>query len=141
MTRPRTIKKTLTPNDIGDTGGHQAGILVPKAPEVLSFFPSLSATERNPRVPLTFRDDDGVTNWRFVFIYYNNRFFGGTRNEYRLTWMTRYLRSRNAKVGDEVAFSRDSDGRLYVTCSRKSPVRDEEGVLRLSGGWKVIPIR
>ena len=141
MTRPRTITKTLTANDVGDTGGHQAGILVPKAPEILAFFPTLSATEKNPRVSLTFRDDDGVTCWRFVFIYYNNRLFGGTRNEYRLTWMTRYLRSKNAKVGDELVFSRDTEGRLLVMCSRASKVNDEGGVLRLSGGWKIIQLK
>lgn len=141
MTRPRTITKTLTANDVGDTGGHQAGILVPKAPEILAFFPTLSAAEKNPRVPLTFRDDDGVTCWRFVFIYYNNRLFGGTRNEYRLTWMTRYLRSKNAKVGDELVFSRDAEGRLRVMCSRASTVQEEGGILRLSGGWKIIQMK
>lgn len=141
MTRPQTIKKTLTANDVGKTGGHQAGILVPKDPEILAFFPSLSAVEKNPRVPLTFREDDGVTIWRFVFIYYNNRLFGGTRNEYRLTWMTRYLRSKNAQVGDELVFSRSPDGRLLVACTRKSSAQDENGVLRLSGGWKIIHIR
>ena len=141
MTRPRTITKTLTANDVGDTGGHQAGILVPKAPEILAFFPSLSAAEKNPRVALTFRDDDGVTCWRFVFIYYNNRLFGGTRNEYRLTWMTRYLRSKNAQAGDELVFSRATEGRLLVTCRRALGVKDEGGVLRLSGGWKIIPIK
>lgn len=141
MKHSRTITKTLTANDVGDTGGHQAGILVPKAPEILAFFPTLNAAEKNPRVPLTFRDDDGVTCWRFVFIYYNNRLFGGTRNEYRLTWMTRYLRSKNAKVGDELVFSRNPEGQLLVTCSRASTADDECGVLRLSGGWKIIQMK
>jgi hypothetical protein len=131
----------LTANDVGNTGGHQAGILVPKAPEILAFFPTLSAAEKNPRVPLVFRDDDGVTCWRFVFIYYNNRLFGGTRNEYRLTWMTRYLRSKNAKVGDELIFSRDTEGHLQVLCHRASLIQDGDGILRLSGGWKIIQMK
>ena len=141
MNRPQTITKTLTPNDVGETGGHQAGILVPKRPEILAFFPSLTAKEKNPRVPLTFRDEDGVTTWRFMFIYYNNQLFGGTRNEYRLTWMTKYLRSKNAQVGDEVVLSRDAEGRLQVTCKRASIGHAESGVLRLTGGWKIIPIK
>ena len=141
MTRPRTITKTLTANDVGDTGAHQAGILVPKAPEILAFFPLLSPSEKNPRVALEFHEDDGVTRWRFVFIYYNNRLFGGTRNEYRLTWMTRYLRTKNAKAGDELVFTRDANGRLEVSCRRSSPAKDADGVLRLAGGWKIIPMK
>lgn len=141
MKRPRRITKTLTANDIGDTGGHQAGILVPKAPEVLSFFPPLSPREENPRVVLTFRDDDGITSWRFAFIYYNNRIRGGTRNEYRLTCMTKYLRSKNAQLGDELVFERDAEGRLHVACNRARPIVDADGVLKLTGGWKVIQIR
>jgi Restriction endonuclease EcoRII, N-terminal len=142
MDAPSTIIKTLSSNDLGLTGGHQAGILVPKARDVLSFFPKLGTNEKNPRVSLSFRDTDGVTVWPFVFIYYNNRHFGGTRNEFRLTWMTRYLRAKNAQVGDEVQFSRDEDGRLHVACRRVSPhVADDEVILKLSGGWKVISIK
>ncbi|MBS0580639.1 MAG: hypothetical protein JSR36_15385 [Proteobacteria bacterium] len=141
MFRPASISKTLTANDVGDTGGHQAGILVPKAPEILAFFPRLIGSEKNPRLPLTFRDSsDQTTRWEFVFIYYNNRFFGGTRNEYRLTRMTKYLRSSNAKVSDTLVLSRDSEGRLFVKCIRSEPMVADEGVLRLTGGWKVIPI-
>lgn len=141
MMRPGVITKILTANDVGDTGGHQAGILVPKAPPILAFFPTLSASEKNPRVSLAFRDDDDVTLWRFVFIYYNNRLFGGTRNEYRLTCMTKYLRSKKARVGDELVFSRDDHERLRVTCRRAASAVEEGGVLRLAGGWKIIPIK
>jgi hypothetical protein len=141
MNTPQAITKTLSANDLGETGGHQAGILVPKAPEILSFFPRLSERTKNPRASLVFRDDDRVTRWNFEFIYYNNRFFGGTRNEYRLTCMTKYLRSKNAKVNDEVILSRDRDERLFITCRRTYPQAEEPGVLRLSGGWKVIPIK
>jgi Restriction endonuclease EcoRII, N-terminal len=141
MTSLRAITKTLSANDLGETGGHQSGILVPKDQEILSFFPHLTKRAKNPRVSLAFRDDDGITRWNFEFIYYNNRFFGGTRNEYRLTRMTKYLRSKNAKVGDDVILSRDADERLFITCRRASPLAQEPGVLRLSGGWKVIPIK
>lgn len=141
MTRPTQIVKTLTANDVGDTGGHQAGILVPKTPDILAFFPQLNAKEKNPRIKLVFRDDDGITRWEFVFIYYNNRFFGGTRNEYRLTCMTKYLRSKNAKVNDDVVLSRDAEDRLSVRCDRASSNNSDSDVIVLSGGWKIIPIK
>ncbi|TPN68808.1 hypothetical protein FJ980_32960, partial [Mesorhizobium sp. B1-1-5] len=37
----RSIAKALSANDTGDTGGHQAGILVPKEEGILAFFPEL----------------------------------------------------------------------------------------------------
>jgi len=141
MNPQQAITKTLTPNEVGETGGHMAGILVPKDPDILGFFPKLSSTEKNPRVNLIFRDDDEITRWKFVFIYYNNRLFGGTRNEYRLTWMTKYLRSKNAKVGDEVVLSRDREGRLFVALRRKASANEKDNVLRLIGGWKIIAIK
>lgn len=141
MTRTLQITKTLSANDVGETGGHQAGILVPKDGEILSFFPALNPGEKNPRVTLVFREGDGITRWDFNFIYYNNRLFGGTRNEYRLTCMTKYLRARNAGVGDLVVLSKDSGGRLTVELKRtKLPAITHDDVLVLSGGWKVIRI-
>lgn len=135
------IAKTLSANDVGETGGHQAGILVPKEQNILSFFPSLNPKEKNPRVTLAFREKDGVTRWDFNFIYYNNRFFGGTRNEYRLTCMTRYLTARKAAVGDIVILSRDSEARLAIELKRANlPAMPQDDVLVLSAGWKVIRI-
>src|SRR5690349_3215959 len=103
--RPLAIIKELSANDTGDTGGHQAGILVPKEPRILSFFPQLDGTTKNPRHHLIFHDDDGG-RWEFAFIYYNNRYFDGTRNEYRLTRMTPYLRGNGLKPGDHVILRR-----------------------------------
>lgn len=141
MTYSAQITKILSANDVGDTGAHQAGILVPKVREILSFFPLLNPREKNPRVTLVFREEDGITRWDFNFIYYNNRLFGGTRNEYRLTCMTKYLRARNASVGDLVLMSKDADGRLTVDLKRaNAPATTRDDVLVLSGGWKVIKI-
>lgn len=135
------ITKTLSANDVGETGGHQAGILVPKDREILSFFPSLNPKEKNPRVTLVFREVDGITRWDFNFIYYNNRFFDGTRDEYRLTCMTKYLRARNAAVGDLVVLSKDLTGRLTVELKRANVLAmTQDDILILSGGWKVIKI-
>ncbi|WP_297504815.1 EcoRII N-terminal effector-binding domain-containing protein [Ferrovum sp.] len=141
MTSTARITKTLSANDVGETGGHQAGILVPKEQEILSFFPALNSREKNPRITLVFREPDGITRWDFNFIYYNNRFFGGTRNEYRLTCMTKYFRTRSAEVGDLIILSKDAEGRLRVELKRSNiPEITGDDVLVLSGGWKVIRI-
>jgi hypothetical protein len=128
------IEKTLSKNDTGETGGHQAGILVPKDPEILGFFPQLEASIKNPRVPLDLLDDTG-REWTFMFIYYNNRFFDGTRNEYRVTGMTAYLREFNLKAGDKVILRRESPRVLRITFKRAGA---KPGVLKLSATWKVI---
>ena len=40
------ISKVLSANDTGETGGHQAGILIPKSEIILSFFPKLSSAKK-----------------------------------------------------------------------------------------------
>lgn len=136
----RTISKTLSANDTGDTGGHQAGILVPKDREILSFFPPLDPADPNPRCLLNFVDEGGHF-WDFAFIYYNNRLFGGTRNEYRLTRMTKYIRGAGLVPGDEIRLSRSVDGRYSVAYQRQhQPQRSVTGALKLGSGWRVVPL-
>lgn len=134
----KAISKVLSANDTGDTGAHQAGILVPKDRNILSFFPSLDSASLNPRHHLIFYDET-ESRWEFAFIYYNNQRFGGTRNEYRLTHMTKYIRRYNLKPGDIVILSRSEGGRRTVTHSRaRGAARSGNGVLRLGSSWKVI---
>jgi len=128
------IEKTLSANDTGETGGHQAGIHVPKDSRILAFFPALSPSIKNPRAVLDTLDETGH-DWTFHFIYYNNRFFGGTRNEYRLTGMTAFFREFNLKAGDKVILRHESPRRTRITFKR---AREEGGVLKLSLNWKVI---
>ena len=136
----RSITKVLSANDAGETGGHQAGILVPKEEILLSFFPSLNKEDYNPRSHIVFTDNSGM-EWEFAYIYYNNQLFGGTRNEYRLTRMTRFIREAELVTGDEVILTRSVDDEYGVEFRRKSEVmRDERGVLKLGSGWKVIDI-
>ena len=55
--------------------------------------------------------------------------------------MTEYLRAISAKRGDELLFSKDENGSIFVECIRLQSNRviaDEEGVLTLRGGWKII---
>lgn len=135
------ISKKLSANDVGVTGGHQAGILVPKEQAILSFFPPLDRVIKNPRMALIVRELADGTRWEFNFIYYNNKFFGGTRNEYRLTCMTKYLRAVDSRVGDELVFSKDENHSIFIECVRtidnKATINDQ-GVLVLGGGWKII---
>lgn len=135
----QTIAKVLSANDTGETGGHQAGILVPKEERVLSFFPPLDPAQYNPRCHLNFVDDGG-TFWELAFIYYNNTFFGGTRNEFRLTRMTKYIRQANLVAGDEIILERNDDNRYRISHKRKKQVERTNGVLKLGSGWRVIEI-
>lgn len=143
MTQIR-ISKTLSANDTGETGAHQAGLHIPKERRLLSFFPSLDASEHNPRSHLRFCDENG-RQWDFAFIYYNNRQFGGTRNEYRLTRMTKYIREAGLVSGDEVQMLWSPEGGYSISYRRKTEpvtVNPDTGrtILRLGSGWRVIDI-
>ena len=148
--RPTAITKTLSMNDTGETGGHQAGILVPKGGDVLRFFPDLGNSEKNPRVAMYFIDATGKT-WKLNFIYYNNKFFDekGTRNEYRLTGMTAFFRENGLKAGDTVTLIHLPDGtdkieyrrvaapKVKITESADGRIKKR---LIIGSGWKVIDV-
>jgi hypothetical protein len=136
--RPTAITKEMSRNDSGETGGHQAGILIPKDDCILAFFPELNPREKNPRHHIVFLDPVGE-RWTFAFIYYNNRFFGGTRNEYRLTCMTPFIRSHNLKAGDRLTLHRV--GHAYRITYRRVGEQEASGILKLGTTWKVVPIR
>lgn len=137
MLRPLAIQKELSRNDTGETGGHQAGILIPKKKEILSFFPVLDASTKNPRLLLTFNDFLGG-QWFFSFIYYNNRYFGGTRNEYRLTGMTKFFYTHGLRAGDVLTLSRDDSSYFLGYTKKREAPESTEGNLKLGNSWKVI---
>lgn len=128
------IQKVLSSNDTGETGGHQAGILVPKDKSILGFFPILDKKFKNPRAVIDVVDETGK-EWAFSFIYYNNRLFGGTRNEYRLTGMTSYFKAFNLKSGDKIFLQRELPGMISITFERAG---SKGPVLKLSSSWKII---
>lgn len=104
----------------------------------------LDASLLNPRAHLQFEDETGRF-WEFAFIYYNNRFFSGTRNEYRLTRMTKYIRAGGLVTGDEVRMHCHAGGNYSISYRRSNeqPVSVNEAgerVIRLGAGWKVIEI-
>ncbi len=132
----KTISKTLSANDLGLTGGHQSGILVPKKLlDEVSFFPALSSREKNPRVKLTFQLRNSDEFLLLNFIYYNSKFFGGTRNEYRLTGLGPYLRRIGASLGDSIKMS-ESHGKLYIE-HEVLKTSAEPKRLSLTGEWVI----
>lgn len=146
--RPTAITKILSMNDTGETGGHQAGILIPRGGDVLKFFPDLGCEEKNPRVSMYFTDEAGK-EWKLNFIYYNNKFFdkNGTRNEYRLTGMTAYFRENGLKAGDMVILLHKTSGTDIIQYKRsaatniKTIVTEDSQIkkrLLLGSNWKVI---
>lgn len=147
MSRPTVIERILTINDVGANGTHQAGTLIPRKGNILDFFPPLDSSIKNPRIQMVFTDPEGI-NWIFNFIYYNNKLIEpkGTRNEYRLTGMTKYFKSNNLKPGDIIILSRDNDNNYFIKYRRAEDnvkIRmNQEGQevisLKLSNTWKVI---
>lgn len=137
------VEKILSANDTGETGTHQAGWLVPKEPKILAFFPRLDPSLRNPRCVIDVVDEAGH-EWTFNYIYYNNRLFGGTRNEYRLTGVTEFVRREGLRKGDTVILE-DAGKRIFnVRIRRKGSalqtLADGRKVLHMSGNWSVFDL-
>lgn len=142
----KTFCKTLSANDVGATGGHQGGILIPKSDtELLAFLPHLDPSVKNPDAWIEC-EDEGGTRRRFRFVYYNNRLHDthGTRNEYRITYMTSYFREMGARKGDAFAISRgDGEPNYSIRVSRppeESSDQKNEQVFRIkiSSGWRRV---
>lgn len=78
--------KRLSANDTGATGGHQVGLYIPSG-IVEKLFPSINNTrDLNPSVFLTAHvSSHDCPDSEARAIYYNNRYFGKTRNEKRIT--------------------------------------------------------
>jgi len=142
------FQKALSANDVGATGAHQAGILIPKTNrELLAFLPSLDATTKNPSAWIDCIDEGGTVR-RFRYVYYNNALhdLGGTRNEYRITYMTTYFREMAACAGDALEISRGV-GELHYrirlirhdTPSVLSEADDGRGVrIRIRTNWNRV---
>ena len=139
MKKPHAIEKTLSANDTSESGTHQAGILIPKTGGALAFFPELDNTVKNPRAVIDVIDDGGK-EWSFQFIYYNGRTLGvGTRNEYRLTGMTGFLRQFALKAGDKVTFTRVAERDIRISYKRAESNVTPQGRLRLGvSGWRLL---
>ena len=81
------IVKRLSGNDTGLTGGHQVGVYYPRS-FFEYFFPEiLSSRSKNPKTSIVncyFPNADEVIH-DITVTWYNNKYFGGTRDEFRIT--------------------------------------------------------
>jgi len=138
----KTFTKPLTANDTGESGAHQAGIHIPKGEnELIAFLPELDASQKNPDAWISCRDELGK-DWAFRYIYYNNKFHDaeGTRDEYRLTHMTKYFREAGAKEGDEfeiTGVAGCSEYQIRVVKCQLHGVPVQAGPIRLKG-WRRV---
>ena len=102
----KSVLKRLSENDVGETNSHQAGFLIPKEFVKNGFFEELTTETLNPRLKLRIVDLSDRTEFYASYIFYNNRFFGGTRFEYRLTGLTRWMKNQGLKSGDTLKITR-----------------------------------
>ena len=63
------FSKELSPNDIGATASHQAGLLIPWKIAKLPFFPRLDEETLNPREIMRFKsfNDGSISDCNFIF--------------------------------------------------------------------------
>jgi len=136
--------KSLTANDTGDSKSHQAGIHVPKGQTgLIGLLPPLDGSSKNPSSRFELVDDYG-TGWEIRYIWYNNRHHDadGTRDEYRITCIRDYLKSQQARPGDELVLWRTADGIYRVSLQRaksESPEDDASPIPRIQlRGWRRV---
>ena len=135
------IEKTLARNDTGETGSHQAGIAIPKKTEILSFFPNLDKNIKNPREPVICKDSYG-RDWVFEFVYYNGKFFGGTRNEYRLLKTARFIKEYALKAGDKIIFKKYVNDQYAVEYLLKKDFKStSDEILIIGNKWRTVSIK
>lgn len=102
----KSALKRLSENDTGETKSHQAGFLIPKEFVKDGLFDELPTDTLNPRLKLKLFDLTNDTTLYVSYIFYNNKYFGGTRIEYRLTGLTRWIKNNGLKSGDVLKISR-----------------------------------
>lgn len=136
-----SIIKKLSRNDLGLTGSHQAGICVPKKVVAKDFFPSLNPQDYNPRIVIPMFCENERVDVNFIF--YNNRLHGcGTRCEYRLTGISKFLKKHNLKEGESLVFTFDGKKQVYsLQIQYKKEERnvcfDEDAPIVIHAGWSL----
>lgn len=131
------LVKTLSSNDVGSTGGHQSGVVIPIKIATGEFFPELDAGVINPRVQLDALVEVTGKNFRMNFIYYNGKLHGtSTRNEFRLTGISTFLKDFAAQEGDRLVITKAGDLRYRLKVEPSSALYTEgEIVVTLSKDW------
>lgn len=133
----KAIGKILSANDVGETGSHQVGVYIPRAPEILGFFPPLDEHTKNPQVHIDFVHDLDNTHYTFKFVHYNNKLFepNGTRDEYRLTGMTEFFRVTGMQPGQTLVLYREGD-QYYI-----SDAPPPGGITPYNENWCVVAVQ
>jgi hypothetical protein len=104
---------------------------------MVDYFPELARQSRNPVAWLDIRTPDG-RQFRWRYIYYNNRRTGdGTRDEYRLTHVTKFLADEGAAPGDVLEFRRSGAQRFDIRILASDNAA-EVLVLRTAGPWRSV---
>lgn len=124
--------KILSPNDLGLTGSHQAGLFVPKHCELIRLFPKEALLEENPRLRLRPFCRELDRQVMCSLIYYNNRLRGGTRDEFRLTGITWLRNWLFAQPGDVLEFTMENLKLTEVGLAREGI---ELGPIAWTSGW------
>lgn len=138
QTHNTSFEKILSANDTGVTGGHMGGILIPKTETgLIGILPKLDPKEYNPSAFISVKGPNGVMH-KLRYVYYNNKLHKlGSRNEYRITHLTDFLRNSGAVAGDAFRITRDEDGRLEMKVVKKKAAPNASGVIQLRGWSKV----
>ena len=129
--------KILSSNDVGSTGAHQAGVVIPIKIALGDFFPALDSDSVNPRLQLDGIDESTGKSFRMNYIYYNGKLHGSsTRNEFRLTGITGLLKNSGAQEGDRLVITRFGDLRFRLRVEQATaPLAEGEIVVVLSKDW------
>jgi hypothetical protein len=97
--------KVLSSNDLGLTGSHQAGVLLPRRSPIHKFLPQLDESMPNPSSNLELWSPQQELSVLTRYVYYNSKPLGtGTRNEYRLTRLTSLFRELDPRPGNCLVF-------------------------------------
>jgi hypothetical protein len=133
------LVKILSSNDVGATGGHQAGVVIPKSVAKGDFFPVLDSGLLNPRQVLFGTLLPEGTSVKLNYIYYNGRLHNSsTRNEYRLTGISSFLKDFGAQEGDKLILTKIAPDRYSLRIEIRGLENNEERlVVRLSKDWVI----
>ena len=139
------LYKTLSRNDTGETKSHQSGISIPASVAHSGIFPELGTEKLNPRITITFSDENG-RDWTFQYIYYNDAFFGKparqSHNEHRLTCVKDYIAENAIHSGDKIWFGIDENNERYIGFEKEANANitevDGTTVIKLSANWHYV---
>lgn len=100
------VSKVLTWNDCGQGRSHQAGVHLPKDLG-RSLFGKVGESQKNPKITLSLAPFGAGANMSAVVTYYNSRKFGGTRDEFRITRISQFIRESRLRPGDSLILDFD----------------------------------